>query len=88
MYKPSEIEDLSDRRDRLQSKLYIKLILAIFEPLPQPTREIFHTAATLHRCRLCGLYLTKCLARLLPCQPMRSSINRRGEIVPKHQRCG
>jgi hypothetical protein len=86
LYKPSEVEDLMDRKDRIHSKLYIKLIQTLVEPLPQPEREIFYTAASLHRCRLCGMFLTQSLARLYPCLPMRSTVNRRGEIVPKHQR--
>jgi hypothetical protein len=86
MFKPSEVEDLSDRRDRIHSKMYMKLILALCEPQPQPDREIFHTLATLYRCRLCGMLLTQHLSKLLPCMPLRSKINKRGEIVPKHQR--
>ena len=86
LYKPSEVDDLIDRRDRLQSKLYVKLIQALVEPLPQPDREIFFTAATLHRCRLCGLFLTQTLSKLLPCLPFRSRVTRRGEVVPRHQR--
>ena len=86
LFKPSEVEDLIDRKDRIHSKLYIKLIQALVEPLAQPERELFHSAGTLHRCRLCGLFLTQNMSQLLPCLPLRSSVNKRGEIVPKHQR--
>ena len=75
-----------DRRDRIHSRLYTKLICSLCEPTPQPDREIFQTAATLHRCRLCGMYLTQQLAKIIPCHPLRSILNRRGEVVPKHQR--
>ncbi len=75
-----------DRRDRIHSRLYTKLICSLCEPQPQPDREIFQTAATLQRCKICGLYLTQQLAKILPCHPLRSMLNRRGEIVPKHQR--
>lgn len=86
LFKASEVEDLPDRRDRLQSRLYVKLIYALFEPLPQPERDIFYTGATLHRCRACGLILTQAQARLLPCAPHRARVSRRGEVVPRHQR--
>ena len=75
-----------DRRDRIHSRLYTKLIMALCEPKASPEREIYQTAATLFRCRLCGLYLTKRLSKLLPCHPLRSAVNRNGEVVPKHQR--
>ena len=86
LYKPSEVEDLLDRRDRIHSKLYTKLITSLCEPVPQPDRELFQSAATLHRCRLCGAFLTQVLAKQLPCLPLRSKVNERGEIVPRHQR--
>ena len=86
LYKPSEVEDLLDRKDRIHSKLYTKLIGSLMESTPQPGREIFATAATLHRCRLCGMFLTNSLSRILPCLPLRSAVNHRGEIVPRHQR--
>ena len=86
LYKPTEVEELMDRRDRIHSRLYTKLICSLCEPKPQPEREIFQTAATLYRCKMCGLYLTKEIAKLLPCHPLRCVINRRGEVVPRHQR--
>ena len=87
LYKPSEVEDLLDRRDRLHSKLYTRLIPSLLgAPLPAPDRETFHTLATLHRCSLCGMFLTKHLSKLIPCLPQRANINARGDIVPRHQR--
>ena len=86
LFKPTEVEELMDRRDRIHSRLYTKLICSLCEPQPQPDREIFQTAATLYRCKTCGLYLTQQLAKLLPCNPLRCVINRRGEVVPRHQR--
>ena len=64
----------------------MKLIYALCEPLPQTEREIFYTAATLYRCRACGMLLTQALSRLFPCLPLRARISQRGEVVPKHQR--
>lgn len=86
LYRPTEVEELMDRRDRIHSRLYTKLIVSLCEPMPQPGRELFQTAATLHRCRLCGMFLTQQSAKILPCHPLRSTVNRRGEVVPKHQR--
>ena len=86
LYKPSEAEDLLDRRDRIHSKLYTRLIASLGDPLPQPEREIFHTLATFHRCSLCGMFLTKHLSKLIPCLPQRANINARGDTVPRHQR--
>ena len=60
LYKPSEVEELLDRRDRLHSRLYARLIPSLLgAPLPAPDRETFHTLATLHRCSLCGMFLTR-----------------------------
>ena len=43
LYKPTEVEELMDRRDRIHSRLYTKLICTLCEPTPQPEREIFQT---------------------------------------------
>lgn len=85
-FSPSEVEELLDRRDRIHSKLYVKLIQSLFEPLPQPDRDIFFTAATFHRCKLCGSFLTQRLAKVIPCLPSRYQVTRRGEVIPKHLR--
>ena len=49
LYKPSEIENLSDRRDRIQSRLYTKMLNLLTEEEPNEEKEIWSTAATLFR---------------------------------------
>ena len=49
LYKPSEIENLSDRRDRIQSRLYTKMLNILTEEEPNPEKEVWSTAATLYR---------------------------------------
>ena len=85
MYKPSEIENLSDRRDRIQSRLYTKMVNLLTEEEPNPEKEIWFTAATLFRCEICGKYLTSQTSRLL-CLPRSASIDNTGNVVPKHER--
>ena len=85
LYKPSEIENLSDRRDRIQSRLYTKMVNLLTEEEPNPEKEIWFTAATLFRCEICGKYLTSQTSRLL-CLPSSASIDNTGNVVPKHER--
>lgn len=49
LYKPSEIENLSDRRDRVQSRLYTKMLALLTLEEPNTDKEIWSTAATLYR---------------------------------------
>ncbi|CAB4065949.1 Uncharacterized protein KIAA1841 [Lepeophtheirus salmonis] len=86
LYKPSEVEMILDRKDRIQSRLYSKLIQRLCAILPQYDREILDTAFSLHRCELCGLFLTSSSAKTLPCLSFRSKIDHRGNIVPIHKR--
>ena len=102
MYKPSEIENLSDRRDRVQSRLYTRMVGLLTEVEPDPEREIWTTAATLYRsvprqlskdclhwvarCGICGQLLTSSTSRLLLCHPNSATINNTGKVVPKHER--
>ena len=85
MYKPSEIENLSDRRDRIQGRLYTKMVNLLTEEEPNPEKEIWFTAATLFRCQICGKYLTSRTSQLL-CLPSSASIDNTGNVVPKHER--
>ena len=87
MYKPSEIENLSDRRDRIQGRLYTKMVNLLTEEEANPEKEIWMTAATLFRCSICGKYLTSQTSGLA-CLPSSASIDNTGKVVPKHERWG
>ncbi len=54
-----EVEELVDRRDRIHSRLYTKLIISLCDPVAKPDNDLFRPAATLFRCSFCGLFLTK-----------------------------
>lgn len=49
MFSNREVENLKDKKDKLQSRLYCKLIVALTESQPQPQRGHFSTVATMYR---------------------------------------
>ncbi|CAL4126786.1 unnamed protein product, partial [Meganyctiphanes norvegica] len=44
-----ELEALRDKRDRIQNKLYIRFIQALCAILPEPSRGIYKTSATIYK---------------------------------------
>nr|XP_022910677.1 uncharacterized protein KIAA1841 homolog [Onthophagus taurus] len=51
MYTNAEVEDIKDRKDKIQSKLYCKLIQAICEPEAESLRGHFCTMGRVYKCK-------------------------------------
>ncbi|CAH2240432.1 jg6176, partial [Pararge aegeria aegeria] len=50
MYTNAELEAVRDRKDKIQSRLYCKLILALAEPVPETLRGHHASLAALFKC--------------------------------------
>ena len=50
MYTNAELEAIRDRKDKIQSRLYCKMILSLAEPVPETLRGHYSTLATLFKC--------------------------------------
>ena len=50
MYTNVELEAIRDRKDKIQSRLYCKMILSLAEPVPETLRGHYATLATLFKC--------------------------------------
>ncbi|XP_052738882.1 uncharacterized protein LOC112050728 [Bicyclus anynana] len=84
MYTNAELEALRDRKDKIQSRLYCKMILSLAEPVPETLRGHYATLATLFKCSRCGKLLGRHVAPHVPCQPASMRIDRRGHVVSSH----
>ncbi|XP_013167633.1 PREDICTED: uncharacterized protein KIAA1841 homolog [Papilio xuthus] len=84
MYTNAELEAVRDRRDKIQSRLYCKLILSLAEPVPETLRGHYATLATLFKCTKCNKLLGRHVAEQVPCQPSSMRIDRRGNVVSAH----
>ncbi|CAH2052631.1 unnamed protein product, partial [Iphiclides podalirius] len=84
MYTNAELEAVRDRRDKIQSRLYCKLLLSLAEPVPETLRGHYATLATLFKCTKCNKLLGRHVAELVPCQPSSMRIDRRGNVISSH----
>lgn len=57
MYTNAELEAVRDRRDKIQSRLYCKLILSLAEPVPETLRGHHASLATLFKCTKLALFI-------------------------------
>ncbi|CAH0595293.1 unnamed protein product [Chrysodeixis includens] len=84
MYTNAELEAIRDRKDKIQSRLYCKMILSLAEPVPETLRGHYSTLATLFKCSKCNKLLGRHIAEQVPCQPASMRIDRRGNVVASH----
>ncbi|RVE47917.1 hypothetical protein evm_007431, partial [Chilo suppressalis] len=84
MYTNAELEAVRDRKDKVQSRLYCKMILSLAEPVPETLRGHYATLATLFKCSKCNKLLGRHIAEQVPCQPSSMRIDRRGNVISSH----
>nr|XP_034827909.1 uncharacterized protein KIAA1841 homolog [Maniola hyperantus] len=84
MYTNAELEAIRDRKDKIQSRLYCKMILSLAEPVPETLRGHHATLATLFKCSKCNKLLGRHIAEQVPCQPASMRIDRRGNVISSH----
>ncbi|XP_045523567.1 SANT and BTB domain regulator of class switch recombination [Pieris brassicae] len=86
MYTNVELEGIKDRKDKIQSRLYCKMILSLAEPVPETLRGHYASLATLFKCSKCNKLLGRHIAEQVPCQPAAMRIDRRGNVLSSHNK--
>ncbi|XP_053616837.1 uncharacterized protein LOC128678965 isoform X2 [Plodia interpunctella] len=84
MYTNAELEAIRDRKDKIQSRLYCKMITSLAEPVPETLRGHYASLATLFKCTKCNKLLGRHIAEQVPCQPSSMRIDRRGNVISSH----
>ncbi|XP_068203961.1 SANT and BTB domain regulator of class switch recombination isoform X2 [Palaemon carinicauda] len=83
-----ELENLRDRRDRIQNKLYARFLQTLCDNTPAPLRGIFRTASTLYRCTDCGQLVSRAVERFITCVPSNTIVTTSGQVFYTHSRDG
>lgn len=86
MFTNLELEMVKDKKDRIQPRLFCKMIQSLCEVEAQSIRGHFATLAGLFRCMKCGKYLTQSVSSFVHCIPQNMKLNRWGQIVSAHVR--
>lgn len=86
MFTNLELEMVKDKKDRIQPRLFCKMIQSLCEVEAQSIRGHFATLAGIFRCVKCGKYLTQSVSSYVHCIPQNMKLNRWGQIVSSHVR--
>lgn len=86
MYTNTEIESIKDRKDKIQSRLFSKMIQALAEPEPESVRGHWCSLATVFKCEKCLLIISPEVAPKIPCIPPCMRLQPDGSIISLHVR--
>ncbi|KAJ8683394.1 hypothetical protein QAD02_019186 [Eretmocerus hayati] len=86
LFTNAEVETLKDKKDKIQSRLFCRLIMSLANTRPDSAKGHFSSLATLLKCLRCGKNVLRSVSDLVPCIPCNMRIDSRGNIYSKHVR--
>ncbi|XP_063927415.1 SANT and BTB domain regulator of class switch recombination [Zophobas morio] len=86
MYTNTEVEMIKDRKDKIQSRIYTKLIQSLAEPWPESVRGHWSSVARVYRCGKCQQLVSPAVAPQIPCAPSCMQLQCDGSILSHHVR--
>lgn len=86
MFTNLELEVVKDKKDRIQPRLFCKMIQSLCEVEAQSIRGHYATLAGLFRCARCGKLVTQSVASYVHCVAQNMKLNRWGQVVSSHVR--
>ncbi|OAD58198.1 hypothetical protein WN48_11361, partial [Eufriesea mexicana] len=81
-----DVEALKDKKDKIQSKLFCKLIMSLAEVMPDNKKGHYSSLATLFKCSKCGKNIIQSVSNYVPCISSAMKIDNHGNILSKHIR--
>lgn len=85
MYSNEEIENLMDEKDKLQSKLFIRLIIQLWKNDKDETKGHFATIKYLRKCVYCKKIFDLITGHLVPCSYGNLRLDVRGRVRGMHK---
>lgn len=86
LFSNKEVENLVDKKDRIQSKLFCKLIASMYTSGSDPSRGHYGSMASVYKCSICNKLVTKEQGTNMACKPQNMMVNRRGNVCSVHVR--
>ncbi|XP_012266764.2 SANT and BTB domain regulator of class switch recombination [Athalia rosae] len=81
-----DVELLKDKKDKIQSRLFCKLIVSLADSTPDEKRGHYSSLATLFKCGKCGKNVVRSISDSIPCVPSAMRIDTKGNIHSMHTR--
>lgn len=85
-FSNEDVEALKDKKDKIQSKLFCKLIISLADITPDNSKGHYNSLATLYKCSKCGKSITQSVSNYVPCIASAMKIDNHGNIHSKHIR--
>ncbi|KAF5284217.1 hypothetical protein FQR65_LT00217 [Abscondita terminalis] len=85
MYTNTEVEAIRDRKDKIQSRLYCKLIQSLCEPETESMRGHWNSLARVYRCGRCQKMVSPSTGEDIPCIPACMQLQVDGSVTYKHE---
>ncbi|XP_012270182.1 uncharacterized protein KIAA1841 [Orussus abietinus] len=86
LFSNVDAEVLKDKKDKIQSRLFCKLIVALADPTPDNERGHFSSLATLFKCGKCGKTVIRSVSDFVPCIASATRIDNGGNLHSTHTR--
>ncbi|CAK9833093.1 SANT and BTB domain regulator of class switch recombination [Anthophora retusa] len=86
LFTNEDVEALKDKKDKIQSKLFCKLIVSLTEVMPDNKKGHYSSLATLFKCSKCGKNIIQSVSNFVPCISSAMKIDNHGNIHSKHIR--
>lgn len=77
---------LKDKKDKIQSRLFCKLIASLVEATPDNKKGHYSSLAMMFRCGKCTKNVIQSISDFVPCVPSAMKIDNKGTVHSKHVR--
>lgn len=86
LFTNEDVEMLKDKKDKIQSRLFCKLIMSLVEFTPDNKKGHYGSLATLFKCAKCSKNVVQSISDFVPCVSNAMKINNKGAVHSKHVR--
>ncbi|XP_018364120.1 PREDICTED: uncharacterized protein KIAA1841 homolog [Trachymyrmex cornetzi] len=86
LFTNEDVEMLKDKKDKIQSRLFCKLIASLVETTPVNKKGHYSSLAMMFRCGKCGKNVIQSISDFVPCIPSAMKIDNKGTVHSKHVR--
>lgn len=86
LFTNEDVEILKDKKDKIQSRLFCKLIMSLVEVTPDNRKGHYGSLATLFKCGKCSKNVVQSISDFVPCVPSAMKIDNKGAVHSRHVR--
>ncbi|XP_050458907.1 SANT and BTB domain regulator of class switch recombination isoform X2 [Cataglyphis hispanica] len=86
LFTNEDVEMLKDKKDKIQSRLFCKLIISLIEATPDNKKGHYSSLAMLFKCGKCNRNVIQSISDFVPCVPSAMKIDNKGAVCNKHVR--